>query len=69
MYYKKIQLERLSSLIGVGVDRCEHEIADMVVNKAIVAKINRIEGIVTFKKKPTTNGVLNDWNSDIKSLL
>ncbi len=68
-YYARIKLDRLSALIGVGVDRCEHEIADMVINKSIVAKINRIEGIVTFKKKQFVNDRLNVWNADIKSLL
>ena len=41
----------------------------MVINKSIVAKINRIEGIVTFKKKQFVNERLNVWNADIKSLL
>lgn len=68
-YYSRIRLERLSVLIGVGVDRCEKEIADMVYNKAITAKINRIEGIVTFKKKEKVNEALNVWNADVNSLL
>jgi 26S proteasome regulatory subunit N5 len=49
-YYSRIKLDRLSPLIGVGVERAEQEIADMVINKRISAKINRLEGIVTFKK-------------------
>jgi len=68
-YYARIRLERLSALIGVGVDRCEKEIADMVYNKAITAKINRIEGIVTFKKKQKVNDALNIWNADVNQLL
>lgn len=49
-YYSRIRLDRLSPLIGVGIERTEQEIADMVINKRIFAKINRLEGIVTFKK-------------------
>jgi len=52
-------------LMGVGVDRCEHEIADMVYNKSITAKINRLEGVVVFKKRETVNDQLNGWNTDI----
>ena len=59
----------MSQLIGVGVDRCELEIADMVVKKSLHAKINRIEGIVTFKKQAFVDSSLNEWNSDINSLL
>jgi len=41
----------------------------MVFNKSLVAKINRLDGIVSFKKKETVNDQLNGWNSDIKTLL
>jgi len=68
-YYARIQLDRLSALIGVGIERTENEIADMVVNKRIVAKINRLDGIVKFHKKEFVNDTLNNWNHDIKSLL
>uniref|UniRef100_A0A7S3JDW6 PCI domain-containing protein n=1 Tax=Euplotes harpa TaxID=151035 RepID=A0A7S3JDW6_9SPIT len=68
-YYSRIRLDRLSPLIGVDIERTEQEIADMVINKRIVAKINRLEGIVKFHKKEFVNDTLNNWNSDIKSLL
>lgn len=51
------------------MDRTEHEIADMVIHKRIYAKIDRIKGVVTFKKEKFVNDSLNDWNSDIKSML
>lgn len=42
----------------------------MVVNKRLEAKINRLAWEVTFKKKNQgTNGLLGDWNADIKTLL
>jgi len=69
-YYSKIKISTLSRLIGVPEDRAEQEIGDMVVNRRIEAKINRLAWEVTFKKKnQSTNGMLDDWNSDIKTLL
>lgn len=68
-YYTQIRLDRLSKLILVNVDRAELEIADMVVNKRIIAKINRLDGIVKFGKKEFVNDTLNNWNHDIKTLL
>ena len=68
-YYTRIRLDRLSPLIGVGIDRAEKEIADMVINRRIIAKINRIDGIVKFGKKEFVNDTLNTWNHDIKELL
>jgi len=41
-YYCKIKISTLSRLIGVPEDRTEAEICDMVVNKKITAKINRL---------------------------
>jgi hypothetical protein len=69
-YYSKINISTLSRLIGVPEDRAEQEICDMVVNKRIQAKINRLAWQVTFKKKnQNTEGMLDDWNRDIKTLL
>ena len=41
-------MERLSALVGVSVERGEVELGDMVVNKRITAKINRMSGVVVF---------------------
>lgn len=42
----------------------------MVVNKRVMAKINRLEGIVVFNhKKQETNDKLTAWNNDIKTTL
>lgn len=69
-YYSKIRISTLSRLIGVPEDRAEQELGDMVVNKRIQAKINRLAWEVTFKKKnQTANEHLDDWNSNIKTLL
>lgn len=69
-YYSKIKISTLSKLIGVPDERAESEICDMVVNRRIQAKINRLAREVTFKKKNrNVEGMLGDWNSDIKTML
>ena len=69
-YYCRINIKTLSKLIGVPEDRAEQELCDMVVNKRIAAKINRLEWRVTFKKaNKSTEGVLENWNGDIRNLL
>lgn len=50
-YYARIRLQRLAALVGVSIQRAEQEICDMVVNKRVLAKINRLEGIVVFNHK------------------
>lgn len=69
-YYSKIKISTLSKLIGVPDERAETEICDMVCNKRIQAKINRLAREVTFKKKNrNVEGMLGDWNSDVKTML
>lgn len=69
-YYCRINIKTLSKLIGVPEERAEQELCDMVVNKRIAAKINRLEWQVTFKKaNKSTEGVLENWNTDIRTLL
>lgn len=58
------------------MERAEKEICNMVTNKRISAKINRMEWQVSFGSKKGSNIVkaspesnLEDWNKDLKSLL
>jgi 26S proteasome regulatory subunit N5 len=50
-YYGRIRLQRLAQLVGVSLQRAESELCDMVVNKRVSAKINRLEGLVVFHLK------------------
>lgn len=51
------------------MELAEKEIGDMVVNKRLQAKINRMQGMVNFQKNKQTNENLNDWNYDIRHML
>ena len=69
-YYNKVTLSRMSQLVGVSLERTERELGDMVVNKRIAAKINRLEGIVVFSaRKLFANESLNNWNKDLTTTL
>lgn len=69
-YYSRVSLARMSQLVGVSVERTEKELGDMVVNKRIAAKINRLEGIVTFSaRRQFPNERLSAWNNDLKATL
>lgn len=69
MYYARITLIRLAELCNVKAELVETEIADMVCNGLLRAKIDRIVGIVDFRRQMQPHDYLNDWSSDIKSLL
>ena len=68
-YYERIQLSRAAQLMNVDGDTTEAEICEMINNKLIVAKIDRIEGIISFKPKKNENETLNEWVFDLGKVL
>ena len=68
-FFAKIHIKRINDMTLVPVDEIEKEIADMVVNNYIYAKINRIEKIVNFRKKTDYHDVLDNFNSDMDNML
>ncbi|ONI27089.1 hypothetical protein PRUPE_1G067600 [Prunus persica] len=47
----------------------EKHLSDMVVSKALVAKIDRPIGIVCFQTAKDSNNVLNSWATNLEKLL
>jgi len=69
MYYQRIHGSRLAQLIGLSGKELEKEIANMVSNGQVYAKIDRPNDIVRFKQQKGAEAVLSDWASDITTLL
>jgi 26S proteasome regulatory subunit N5 len=44
-------------------------LSNLVVNKTIFARLDRLSGIVTFEAKKDANTVLNEWSNTVHSLL
>jgi len=68
-YYNRIRTTRLAQLLALTVNETEQELSRLVVSGAVFAKIDRPHGIVFFKKAPQPTDVLNNWASDIETLL
>lgn len=68
-YYKRVTLKRMAELLSLSSDETEEMLTNLVVNKTIWAKVNRLEGIVNFKATKPANEVLNDWSVDINTLM
>ncbi|KAL2339423.1 hypothetical protein Fmac_007363 [Flemingia macrophylla] len=68
-YYARITLKRLAELLCLSVQEAEKHLSDMVVSKALVAKIDRPMGIVCFQTAKDSNDVLNSWASNLERLL
>ncbi|XP_074587236.1 26S proteasome non-ATPase regulatory subunit 12 homolog A-like [Curcuma longa] len=69
VFYSRMTLKRLSDILCLSLQEVEKHLSDMVVSKALVAKIDRPMGIVCFQTHNESNVVLNEWARNLKELL
>ncbi|RKO94070.1 hypothetical protein BDK51DRAFT_19523 [Blyttiomyces helicus] len=68
-YYTRIGMKRLTALLDLPSNETEEFLSNLVVNKTIYAKIDRPAGIITFVARKDPNAILNEWSTNINSLL
>ena len=51
------------------MQEAEKHLSEMVVSKALVAKIDRPMGVVSFQTAKDSNEILNSWSSNLEKLL
>lgn len=68
-YYTRITLSRLSELLDLPTSEAEQVVAKLAVEKMIYAKMDRPAGTITFEAPKTSDGMLNEWASDINKLM
>jgi len=69
LYYKRIHGSRLAQLLQLEPSRLESEIASMVSDGTVYAKIDRPADTVRFSPSKNPEAILSDWASDIDKLL
>ena len=69
LYYRRINLTRLSQLLTLSSAEAVNHISQMVSSGSLYAKIDRPKDIVRFSRKRCEEEVLTDWAEDIKQLL
>jgi 26S proteasome regulatory subunit N5 len=76
-YYERAYLSHMSEFLDINVDETEKHLCNLIVNKSIKAKIDRLTGIVTFNQhrtateKPSNcqDNVLNNWLQQVSQLM
>ena len=68
-YYTRIYTKRMSSLLDLTEDETEEFLSNLLVNKTISGKIDRLTGIVTFEQAKNPNELLNDWSNNLNLLM
>ena len=68
-YYTQIRMPRLCQLLDLNEEETEKYLSQLVTDKTVYAKIDRPARVVAFAKARGPDEVLNEWSSDMKSLL
>uniref|UniRef100_A0A131Z0W6 26S proteasome regulatory subunit N5 n=3 Tax=Rhipicephalus TaxID=426455 RepID=A0A131Z0W6_RHIAP len=68
-YYTRITLERMSQLLDLSQKGTEDVLSELVVANRVWAKIDRLAGVVCFSCHKEPNQVLNEWSSNLNSLM
>lgn len=68
-YYTRVRMEKMASLLDLNLDEAEQFLSNLVSNKTIVAKIDRLSNIVTFEQKKSPQDILNQWSNNLNSLM
>uniref|UniRef100_A0A2K6NH16 PCI domain-containing protein n=1 Tax=Rhinopithecus roxellana TaxID=61622 RepID=A0A2K6NH16_RHIRO len=64
-----ITMKRMVQLLDLSVDESEAFLSNLVVNKTIFAKVDRLAGINNFQRFKDPNNLLNDWFQKLNSLM
>lgn len=68
-YYSRITVKRIAELLCLSLQEAEKHLSDMVVAKALVAKVDRPLGIINFQTAKDSNDILNSWAMNLEKLL
>lgn len=68
-YYTRIYTKRMSNLLDLTEEETEEFLSNLVINKTISGKIDRLTGIVTFEAQKDPNEMLNDWSNNLTLLM
>ncbi|XP_064616223.1 26S proteasome non-ATPase regulatory subunit 12-like [Liolophura sinensis] len=68
-YYTRIRMKKMSDLLDLPESDTEEFLSNLVVNKTVTAKIDRLDGIINFSQRKDPNDILNDWACNSNDLM
>jgi len=68
-YYTRVRMDKMAQLLDLTIDEAEQFLSNLVSNKTIVAKIDRLSNIITFEQKKSPQDILNQWSNNLNSLM
>jgi 26S proteasome regulatory subunit N5 len=68
-YYTRVHVNRMAVLLDLTEAETEEFLSNLVVSKTIEAKIDRLDGTVSFQRPKEPNETLNDWSHNVNALM
>ncbi|XP_012935611.1 26S proteasome non-ATPase regulatory subunit 12 [Aplysia californica] len=68
-YYTQLRMQRMAQLLDLSESETEEFLSNLVVNKTVQAKIDRLAGVVSFSQQRDPNAVLNAWATRVSDLM
>ena len=69
LYYKNIRMEKLEILLENKIDLIEDFLCELILDKFVNAKIDRMGRIVNFNLNTKGNDVVDDWVKNINEIV
>ena len=57
------------TILSVSSKECEDYLSQLVTKKTIFARIDRPEGVVSFRQSKDPSEILNEWSRNLSSLM
>lgn len=67
--FTRIKIAKLASLVSLTESQCEEFIMSMVNIKVLFAKIDRLDGVISFEAKKSASEEVEEWNSTISHMM
>ena len=68
-YYTRITVKRMSQLLEQSTTKTEQALAEMVSSGEVDARINRLDGTVSFSRAKDGQEKLDDWCDTVDELM
>ncbi len=68
-YYTHVRIQKMTELLVLTKDEAKQFLSNLVSNKTISAKIDRLQDIITFQQKQSPQEILNEWSVNLNSLI
>lgn len=68
-YYERVRVNRLAELSHVPPAELEEEACYLINSDIVQGKIDRVEGIIVFRRQRVDDEILDDWVKDVNNML